>query len=178
VPALEPSEEAVAVCDLLLRLHKDKLVSLFDVCIAKALAALETGGLARDVGLSLVKWVEALSLATHPDVVCRSLCGMLLTLTPPALQVAINVIKLMVPMLGSRGLKLHMPPLAQGLAKCFGHTSAEVRKGCVFVYVELYKVLGDGLQPHLKGLSASQVKLVSVYIARAIPDASPAIGDS
>jgi hypothetical protein len=51
--------------------------------------------------------------------------------------------------------------------------SAEVRKGCVFVYVELYKVLpliqnqfsilnilqvlGDGLQPHLKGLSASQV---------------------
>ena len=44
--------------------------------------------------------VEALSLATHPDVVCRSLCGMLLTLTPPALQVAINVIKLMVPMLG------------------------------------------------------------------------------
>ena len=22
----------------------------------------------------------------------------------------------------SRGLKLHMPPLAQGLAKCFGHT--------------------------------------------------------
>jgi hypothetical protein len=55
VPALEPSEEAVAVCDLLLRLHKDKLVSLFDVCIAKALAALETGGLARDVGLSLVK---------------------------------------------------------------------------------------------------------------------------
>ena len=53
--------------------------------------------------------------------------------------------------------------------------SAEVRKGCVFVYVELYKVmasflqlvrllnhlqvLGDGLQPHLKGLSASQVTL-------------------
>ena len=56
VPALEPSEEAVAVCDLLLRLHKDKLVSLFDVCASKALAALETGGLAREVGLSLVKW--------------------------------------------------------------------------------------------------------------------------
>ncbi len=55
-PALEPSEEAVAVCDLLLRLHKDKLVSLFEVLISKALAALETGGLAREVGLSLVKW--------------------------------------------------------------------------------------------------------------------------
>ncbi len=59
------------------------------------------------------------------------------------------------------------------------------------------QVLGDGLQPHLKGLSASQVlihthvcstagieltvmqvKLVSVYIARALPDATPAIGDS
>jgi len=55
--------------------------------------------------------------------------------------------------------------------------SAEVRKGCVFVYVELYKVmasflqmvrlfnpsqvLGDGLQPHLKGLSASQVMLAA-----------------
>ncbi len=55
------------------------------------------------------------------------------------------------------------------------HRSAEVRKGCVFVYVELYKVkpfyfnlfstlnwfqvLGDGLQPHLKGLSASQVMI-------------------
>ena len=56
VPALEPSEEAVAVLDLLLRLHKDKLVSLFDVCVSKALSALETGGLAREVGLSLVKW--------------------------------------------------------------------------------------------------------------------------
>jgi len=56
VPALEPSEEAVAVLELLLRLHRDKLVALFDVCAAKALAALETGGLARDVGLSLVKW--------------------------------------------------------------------------------------------------------------------------
>ena len=44
--------------------------------------------------------VEALALATHPDVVCRSLCCMLLTLAPPALQVAINAIKLMVPMLG------------------------------------------------------------------------------
>lgn len=119
-PALEPSEEAVAVCDLLLRLHKDKLVSLFDVLVSKALAALETGGLAREVGLSLVKWfvptskralvllcasppafrTEALSLATHPDVVCRSLCGMLLSLAPPALQVAINVIKIMVPSLG------------------------------------------------------------------------------
>ena len=40
--------------ELLLRLHRDKLVALFDVCAAKALAALETGGLARDVGLSLV----------------------------------------------------------------------------------------------------------------------------
>jgi hypothetical protein len=44
------------VCELLLRLHKDKLVSLFDVCVTKALAALETGGLAREVALSLVKW--------------------------------------------------------------------------------------------------------------------------
>ena len=52
------------------------------------------------------------------------------------------------------------------------------------------------MQPHLKGLSASQVneallqrfdsgalmlpqvKLVSVYIARALPDVSPAIGES
>lgn len=56
MPALEPSEEAVAALDLLLRLHKDKLVSLFDVCVSKALSALETGGLAREVGLSLVKW--------------------------------------------------------------------------------------------------------------------------
>lgn len=57
----------------------------------------------------------------------------------------------------SRGLKLHIAALAQGLAKCFAHSrctsarrveaaerdacgSAEVRKGCVFVYVELYKV--------------------------------------
>ena len=55
--------------------------------------------------------------------------------------------------------------------------SAEVRKGCVFVYVELHKVmasflqmvrlfnpsqvLGDGLQPHLKGVSASQVMLAA-----------------
>jgi hypothetical protein len=59
--------------------------------------------------------------------------------------------------------------------------SAEVRKGCVFVYVELYKVptaflqplsfllmccqvLGDGLQPHLKGLSASQVIMLPLYL--------------
>ena len=56
MPALEPSEEAVSVCELLLRLHKDKLVAMFDVCLSKALAALETGGLAREVGLSLVKW--------------------------------------------------------------------------------------------------------------------------
>ena len=44
------------MCSLRPRLHKDKLVSLFDVCASKALAALETGGLAREVGLSLVKW--------------------------------------------------------------------------------------------------------------------------
>ncbi len=69
----------------------------------------------------------------------------------------------------------------------YKHTSAEVRKAVVFALVELQLVLGDELLPHLacvgvtgwrvqprphlgggdSALSASQTKLLSIYVKRA-----------
>ena len=41
-----------------------------------------------------------------------------------------------------------------------------MRKSVVFALVEAYFVLGDSLMPHLAGLNAAQLKLITIYVER------------
>ena len=56
-----------------------------------------------------------------------------------------------------------LPPLFEALKS----SNADLRKSCVFLIVELYILVGDDLTPLLADLSASQVKLIGIYVQRA-----------
>lgn len=51
-----------------------------------------------------------------------------------------------------------------------GYDSSEssVRKAAVFCLVAVYLVVGEELRPHLAPLSASKLKLLNLYIKRAV----------
>ena len=53
-----------------------------------------------------------------------------------------------------------------------------VRKASMFCTVDLYKVLGDELMPHLSQLSVSQMKIVTMYMEKANKQSERYIGDS
>ncbi len=57
-----------------------------------------------------------------------------------------------------------LPAVASGLV--------DVRKAVVFVLVEVYLTVGDALLPHLQALSASQRKLLTIYIEKKLASRS------
>ena len=64
----------------------------------------------------------------------------------------------------------HLEDMLDPLFRAFAHPHADVRKAVVFCIVDLYRVLGEDLMPHLdEGLSNSQLKLVTIYINRLQP---------
>jgi len=59
-----------------------------------------------------------------------------------------------------------LPAILPGLFHAFKHASADVRKAVVFCLVDAYMVMGEAFTPYLSELSASQLKLVTIYINR------------
>jgi CLIP-associating protein 1/2 len=58
------------------------------------------------------------------------------------------------------------PTLLPGLFCAFNHPSADVRKGVVACLVDVWALLGTRLDPLLKPLSSSQLKLLTIYLQR------------
>eukprot|EP00127_Corallochytrium_limacisporum_P003892 Clim_evm2s154 gene=Clim_evmTU2s154 len=63
-----------------------------------------------------------------------------------------------------------LPALLRPATPLFHHTSTEVRMAVVFLLVALHAAVGDTLMGHLDGLSASQKRLLNIYIRRAKDD--------
>ena len=64
----------------------------------------------------------------------------------------------------------HLETILSPLVDAFKHELADVRKAVVFCLVDVYRVLGEDLLPHLEEhLSNSQLKLVTIYINRLHP---------
>jgi len=59
-----------------------------------------------------------------------------------------------------------LPLILPSVIQSFNSNSVDQRKAVVFAIVEIYFVLGDALFPYLTALSASQMKLVTIYIER------------
>lgn len=59
-----------------------------------------------------------------------------------------------------------LPAMLPGLFHAFKHASADVRKAVVFCLVDMYMVMGETFTPYLSELSASQLKLVTIYANR------------
>eukprot|EP00397_Hematodinium_sp_SG-2012_P021477 GEMP01022189.1.p1 GENE.GEMP01022189.1~~GEMP01022189.1.p1 ORF type:complete len:633 (+),score=154.16 GEMP01022189.1:131-2029(+) len=86
----------------------------------------------------------------------------------PLLQVAIRLMSSALSRMGHEKVKsLALTTVLPGIVNAFHDVNADVRKSVVFFLVDLYLVLGDEMMPHLKDLSPSQLKLVTIYIGRA-----------
>ena len=59
-----------------------------------------------------------------------------------------------------------LPEIMPTLVGCFSSPNVDMRKSVVFALVEAYFVLGDSLMPHLAGLNAAQLKLITIYVER------------
>lgn len=86
---------------------------------------------------------------------------------PPLLQAATrllsSVLQRMTPQRVLDNLNIVLP----GVVQAFGNPSSEVRKAAVFCLVDVYMILGEQVMPYLvKDLTASQMKLVTIYIGR------------
>lgn len=58
--------------------------------------------------------------------------------------------------------------------QAYDNVESSVRKASVFCMVALHQLVGDQLQPHLKCLNGSKLKLLNLYIKRAEAQSMPA----
>eukprot|EP00191_Tetraselmis_sp_GSL018_P009334 CAMPEP_0177597036 /NCGR_PEP_ID=MMETSP0419_2-20121207/11476_1 /TAXON_ID=582737 /ORGANISM="Tetraselmis sp., Strain GSL018" /LENGTH=1360 /DNA_ID=CAMNT_0019089137 /DNA_START=390 /DNA_END=4473 /DNA_ORIENTATION=- len=94
----------------------------------------------------------------------------------PVTSGAIKSAALAVSQLSASQLRPALQPLLQRLHSCLQRIESDVRKAAVLCIVELYLVLGDELMPQLSFLSASQLKLVNLYVAQVTAEGSPRHG--
>lgn len=59
-----------------------------------------------------------------------------------------------------------LPSIIEAVLPHFTSSLVDIRKGVVFILVEIYLIIGDSLYPYVKGLAPSQKKLLTVYIER------------
>ena len=59
-------------------------------------------------------------------------------------------------------------------SQAYDNVESSVRKASVFCMVALHQLVGDQLQPHLKCLNGSKLKLLNLYIKRAEAQSMPA----
>ena len=85
---------------------------------------------------------------------------------PPHLPRAIGQLARLCKAMGTEALMAATPLILPGLFEAFHSPMSDVRKSVVFCLVDMYVILQDWLWPHLAPLSTSQMKLVSIYIAR------------
>ena len=58
--------------------------------------------------------------------------------------------------------------------QAYDNVESSVRKASVFCMVALHQLVGDQLQPHLRSLNGSKLKLLNLYIKRAEAQSMPA----
>jgi CLIP-associating protein 1/2 len=68
----------------------------------------------------------------------------------------------------------HLADVMPGLLRAYDNVESSVRKASVFCMVALHQLVGDQLQPHLKCLNGSKLKLLNLYIKRAEAQSMPA----
>jgi len=68
----------------------------------------------------------------------------------------------------------HLADVMPGLLRAYDNVESSVRKASVFCMVALHQLVGDQLQPHLKSLNGSKLKLLNLYIKRAEAQSMPA----
>jgi hypothetical protein len=59
-----------------------------------------------------------------------------------------------------------LPAITEVVLPHFTSSLVDIRKGVVFILVEVYLIIGDSLYPFVRGLAPSQRKLLTVYIER------------
>jgi hypothetical protein len=69
-----------------------------------------------------------------------------------------------------------LPSITEVVLPHFTSSLVDIRKGVVFILVEVYMIIGDALYPFVKGLAPSQRKLLTVYIERQMNRGSSAEG--
>jgi hypothetical protein len=67
-----------------------------------------------------------------------------------------------------------LPSVTDVVLPHFTSSLVDIRKGVVFILVEIYMIIGDSLYPYVKGLAPSQRKLLTVYIDRQLNRSSSA----
>ncbi|PSC71695.1 CLIP-associated -like isoform A [Micractinium conductrix] len=128
---------------------------------------------AREVALAAHEALDTLLSRAPP----QSCLGLLAPRLPPAgvppsaapqegaaLHAAIRGLRRVAARMQPAGLAAHLQPqLVPGLCAAFASPFADVRKATVDCLVAIWQVVGDVLRPHLEPLSASQLKLLTIY---------------
>jgi hypothetical protein len=79
---------------------------------------------------------------------------------------ALQTLSQAIPHLSSSQLLELLSDISSEILPYFTSSSVDIRKAVVFVYVEIYMIVGDALYPYVRGLAPSQRKLLTVYIER------------
>ena len=105
--------------------------------------------------------------------VCGTTCGRLTSAAvlgrccSAILLATLKLVTKLIQKMALPALEANLTRMLPGLFNGYKNAAAEVRKAVVFALVELHLRLGDHLRPHLTPLSASQQKLLQIYIKRA-----------
>ncbi|KAL4420688.1 hypothetical protein ABPG75_010344 [Micractinium tetrahymenae] len=84
------------------------------------------------------------------------------------LHAAVRSLQRVVCRMQPAGLTAHLQPLLlPGLCAAYCSPLADVRKSTVDCLVAIWLVVGDALRPHLEPLSASQMRLLGIYLEKA-----------
>jgi hypothetical protein len=84
----------------------------------------------------------------------------------PVLQSALRLAARAVKGLSADFVAHHAQQLTGPMLPHMNHADADVRKSVVFALVALYQVVGADLRQHLEPLTASQHKLITIYLQR------------
>ncbi|GKT32685.1 hypothetical protein ADUPG1_006775, partial [Aduncisulcus paluster] len=106
-----------------------------------------------------------LSSSCDPTVTLKSLAPILKASEGAELHGAIRLLARICQRVESDRLK-DLECVLPGLFEAFRNPSADIRKAVVFCLVDLYMTFGNDLNPFLSTLTATQLRLVTVYVQR------------
>uniref|UniRef100_UPI00358FFD98 CLIP-associating protein 1-like isoform X2 n=2 Tax=Myxine glutinosa TaxID=7769 RepID=UPI00358FFD98 len=164
----EPSLRSLAVCVLreLLQHQPARFKNYAELTIIKILEA------HKDTQKEVVRAAEE----TATTLVCsfdseqciKVLSPIVQTANFPINLAAIKMLTHVVERVSREALDLLLPDIIPGLLQCYDNVESSVRKASVFCLVAIHSVIGEDLKPYLSNLTSSKIKLLNLYIKRAI----------